>query len=130
MIHIGFDFHPQVPNLFLSQEEILMGTINISQRKRNTKLALESLQWLKMFILSDSLQSENTKYLTTHSNPYDAIAGAHALAIITEWDEFKTYDWQKIYDNMSKPAFIFDGRNLLDRSELESIGFLYRGIGQ
>lgn len=80
--------------------------------------------------LNSRSETENTKYLTTHSDPYGAVAGAHALAIITEWDQFKTYDWQKIYDNMSKPAFIFDGRNLLDRSELESIGFLYRGIGQ
>lgn len=80
--------------------------------------------------LNSRSEPENAKYLTTHSDPYDAVAGAHALAIITEWDEFKTYDWRKIYDNMSKPAFIFDGRNLLDRSALESIGFLYRGIGQ
>ncbi len=80
--------------------------------------------------LNSRSEPENAKYLTTHSDPYDAVAGAHALAIITEWDEFKTYDWRKIYDNMSKPAFIFDGRNLLNRSALESIGFLYRGIGQ
>lgn len=80
--------------------------------------------------LNSRSETENTKYLTTHSDPYNAIAGAHALAIITEWDEFKTYDWQKIYDNMSKPAFIFDGRNLLDRTALEAIGFSYKGVGQ
>lgn len=80
--------------------------------------------------LNSRSETENANYLTTHSDPYQTVVDAHALAIITEWDEFKTYDWQKIYDNMSKPAFIFDGRNLLDRSELESIGFSYRGIGQ
>ena len=80
--------------------------------------------------LNSRSEPENAKYLTTHSDPYNAVAGAHALAIITEWDEFKTYDWQKIYDNMSKPAFIFDGRNLLDRSVLEAIGFSYKGVGQ
>jgi UDPglucose 6-dehydrogenase len=49
--------------------------------------------------------------------------------VLTEWDEFKTYDWQKIYDGMQKPAFVFDGRNLLNRAELEAIGFVYQGIG-
>ncbi|TVQ81854.1 MAG: nucleotide sugar dehydrogenase, partial [Flavobacteriales bacterium] len=46
------------------------------------------------------------------------------------WDEFKTYDWQKIYDNMLKPAFIFDGRGILDRNELEEIGFVVYTIGR
>ena len=48
---------------------------------------------------------------------------------MTEWDEFKTYDWQKIYDNMPKPAFIFDGRSLLDKDKLEKIGFTVYTIG-
>ena len=48
---------------------------------------------------------------------------------ITEWDEFTAYDWQKIYDNMYKPAFVFDGRNILNSKELESIGFVYSRIG-
>jgi UDPglucose 6-dehydrogenase len=55
--------------------------------------------------------------------------GAHAIAILTEWDEFKTYDWKRIYTNMQKPAFVFDGRNVLDRQKLEKIGFVYKGIG-
>ena len=80
--------------------------------------------------LNSRSETENAKYLTTHSDPYDAVVGAHALAVITEWDEFRTYDWQKIYDNMSKPTFVFDGRNLLDRSALETIGFSYKGVGQ
>jgi UDPglucose 6-dehydrogenase len=48
---------------------------------------------------------------------------------LTEWDEFKTYDWQKIYDHMLKPAFIFDGRNILDGEKLKQIGFHYQAIG-
>ncbi|CAE8609576.1 unnamed protein product [Polarella glacialis] len=47
-------------------------------------------------------------------SPDEAIDGAHAIVILTEWDEFKTYDYQKFYSKMMKPAFIFDGRNLLD----------------
>ena len=72
----------------------------------------------------------NKEFLVTESDPYMAMNDAHAIAILTEWDEFKTYDWQKIYDGMKKPAFVFDGRNLLDKGTLEKIGFVYSAIGQ
>ena len=74
-------------------------------------------------------ESENKKGVQVVSNPYDACNNAHAIAVLTEWDEFKTYDWQKIYDSMLKPAFVFDGRNILDKELLEKIGFVYQGIG-
>ena len=45
------------------------------------------------------------------------------LLFLTEWDEFVDYDRKKIYDNMMKPAFVFDGRNILDGDKLEKIGF-------
>lgn len=73
--------------------------------------------------------AENEKHIASYDNPYDACKNAHAIAVLTEWDEFKDYDWQKIYDNMLKPAFIFDGRNLLDADKLKSIGFVYQSIG-
>jgi UDPglucose 6-dehydrogenase len=72
---------------------------------------------------------ENKKYISVENSGYDACNNAHAIAILTEWDEFKTYDWQKIYDNMQKPAFVFDGRNVLNKAELEKIGFIYQAIG-
>ncbi|KQO33273.1 UDP-glucose 6-dehydrogenase [Flavobacterium sp. Leaf82] len=72
---------------------------------------------------------ENNKALAIFDNAYEACKGSHAIAILTEWDEFTTYDWQKIYDSMHKPAFLFDGRNILNVKELESIGFIYKGIG-
>ena len=71
----------------------------------------------------------NEKHVKSYNNPYEACQDAHAIAILTEWDEFKQYDWQKIYDNMLKPAFVFDGRNLLDGNELRKIGFNYQEIG-
>ncbi len=71
----------------------------------------------------------NAKNLDTFDNPYDACENAHAIAILTEWDEFILYNWQKIYDAMQKPAFVFDGRNILNKSELEAIGFIYQAIG-
>jgi UDPglucose 6-dehydrogenase len=74
-------------------------------------------------------EAENTKYLNNEKDPYTALNGAHAVAVLTEWDEFKTYDWQRIYDKMQKPAFVFDGRNILNKEQLEAIGFVYQGIG-
>ncbi|MEN2400301.1 UDP-glucose 6-dehydrogenase [Flavobacterium sp. MC2016-06] len=72
---------------------------------------------------------ENSNALEIFEDPYESCKGAHAIAILTEWDVFTTYDWQKIYDSMHKPAFLFDGRNILNAKELESIGFIYKGIG-
>jgi len=70
------------------------------------------------------------KMITTCSSPLDAVAGAHAIAVLTEWDEFKDYDYQKIYDGMAKPAFVFDGRNILDHDKLRNIGFEVYAMGK
>ena len=80
--------------------------------------------------LNTRSETENDKFLVNHSDPYEALNGTHAIAVITEWDEFKSYDWQKIYERMQKPAFVFDGRNILDQKKLESIGFIYQSIGR
>lgn len=80
--------------------------------------------------LNTRSQDENAEMLTATDNYYDACKDAHAIAVLTEWDEFKDYDWKKIYDNMRKPAFVFDGRNILNGEDLEKIGFIYRGIGK
>ena len=71
-----------------------------------------------------------SELLITASDPYEACKGAHAVAILTEWDEFKEYDYQKIYDSMTKPAFIFDGRHIVDDSVLRKIGFEVYCIGK
>jgi UDPglucose 6-dehydrogenase len=68
--------------------------------------------------------------LSIAQSAYEACAGAHAIAIVTEWDEFKKLDYQKIYDAMPKPAFVFDGRNILDLAALQKIGFRTFGIGK
>jgi len=72
---------------------------------------------------------KNVKGASSFDGPYEACKNAHAIAILTEWDEFKNYDWQRIYDNMQKPAFVFDGRNLLDGEKMMKIGFKYQSIG-
>ncbi|MEP5341482.1 MAG: nucleotide sugar dehydrogenase [Algibacter sp.] len=80
--------------------------------------------------LNTRTEAENEIGVTSVESAYDALKDAHAVAIMTEWDEFKTYDWNKIYNQMKKPAFIFDGRNILDKSEMEKIGFEYSSIGK
>lgn len=75
-------------------------------------------------------EKENQDLLFASADPYEVCKDAHAVSILTEWDEFVEYDWQKIYDNMMKPACIFDGRNILDGYKLEKIGFKYYGIGK
>lgn len=84
---------------------------------------------LDLNYLATRSEAANAQGVQSASDPYQACEGAHAIAILTEWDEFKSYDWQRIYAGMLKPAFIFDGRNLLDKAALEKIGFSYQGIG-
>jgi UDPglucose 6-dehydrogenase len=71
----------------------------------------------------------NAKHLEVVSNPYEACKDAHAIAILTEWDEFADLDWEKIFENMNKPAFVFDGRMILDTEKMNKIGFKYYVIG-
>ena len=66
----------------------------------------------------------------THSSAEESCDSAHAVAILTEWDEFTELDYQAIYDKMLKPAFIFDGRNILDLEALRKIGFETHAVGK
>jgi UDPglucose 6-dehydrogenase len=68
--------------------------------------------------------------ITLCEDPYAAAEGAHAIAVLTEWDEFKKLDFERIHAAMVKPAFVFDGRNILDLTKLREIGFVARGIGK
>src|SRR5690554_3000687 len=72
---------------------------------------------------------DNRRLLKVVNDPYEACTDAHAIAILTEWDEFKEYDWEKIYDAVVKPAFVFDGRKILDHNTMSKIGFHYSAIG-
>ena len=68
--------------------------------------------------------------ITVVDDCYAAADQAHAIAVLTEWDEFKQVDFAKVHDAMHRPAFVFDGRNLLDRAAMESIGFELHSIGK
>jgi UDPglucose 6-dehydrogenase len=68
--------------------------------------------------------------LMVAKSAYEAAQGAHAIAIVTEWDEFKLLDFAKIFAAMQQPAFVFDGRNILDLPKLRALGFRAQGIGK
>ncbi len=79
--------------------------------------------------LNSRSPDENRSRVKVVRTSYEAAKDAHAVAVLTEWDEFKELDWQKIYDDMLKPAFLFDGRRLLERKTKEDIGFEFYAIG-
>jgi len=71
-----------------------------------------------------------TGSVTFEPDPYRAAEGAHAIAVITEWSLYKTLDYARIFRSMEKPAFVFDGRNILDREALFALGFNVFAIGK
>jgi UDPglucose 6-dehydrogenase len=70
------------------------------------------------------------RYITICKDAYEACEDADAVAILTEWDEFKTLDYERIFQSMKKPAFLFDGRLILDHQKLVKIGFDVEVIGK
>jgi UDPglucose 6-dehydrogenase len=63
-------------------------------------------------------------------DPYAAAKSAHAIAILTEWKQYAELDYERIYHSMAKPAFLFDGRNLLNHKKLFELGFNVYSIGK
>jgi UDPglucose 6-dehydrogenase len=80
--------------------------------------------------LTEEKINQKLAQIVVYTNPMEVVHEAHAVAVLTEWDEFVSYDWKAIYTNMYKPAFVFDGRNILDTEKLTAIGFQVKGIGK
>ena len=82
----------------------------------------------------NNIENEELKVMlsrvTVFTNPYHCIKNSSIISICTEWDEFAEYDWKKIFNIMSDPKYVFDGRNLLDKLYLESLGFRTFFIGK
>ncbi|TNJ47043.1 UDP-glucose 6-dehydrogenase [Tamlana fucoidanivorans] len=91
---------------------------------------VEERMYADLDYLNTRSEEENRNLLKVKADPYEACKDSHAVAVLTEWDAFKAYDWQRIYDNMLKPAFVFDGRGILDTQKLEDIGFVCYSIGK
>lgn len=82
------------------------------------------------FDLSYLNENYNKSLIKFIKDPISNISDYNLIAIMTEWDEFKNYDWQYIYSKIKKPAFIFDGRNIIDMNQIKKIGFNYFGLGR
>ena len=81
-------------------------------------------------IRSEVLGSVTNPNLVVVKTAMEACHGAHAVAVLTEWDEFKDLDFLKIHEGMLKPAFLFDGRSILPHAKLKEIGFRLFAIGK
>ena len=88
------------------------------------------VELLELNSYSDSQISDLVERVKVFENHMDAVDGSHAILILTEWDEFVDYDYQKIFNKMQKPSFIFDGRCILDLEGLHNIGFKVYQIGK
>lgn len=100
-------------------------TIHVFDPKVSKQQIISDLQY--KYDVTDEVLA---KRIQIYSSPAEIFDEAHAVVIITEWDEFVTYDWERIYEKMCQPAFIFDGRNILEGVEMKRIGFQYNGIGK
>ncbi|KAJ1421836.1 UDP-glucose/GDP-mannose dehydrogenase, N-terminal [Sesbania bispinosa] len=92
-------------------------------------LSMNNVQWDHPIHLQP-ISSTSVKQVNIFGDAYEATRDSHGICILTEWDEFKTLDYQRIFDNMRKPAFVFDGRNVLNVEKLREIGFIVYSIGR
>merc|ERR1719336_2002208 len=76
-----------------------------------------------------NMQVDDNRLIFSGS-PKEAVDGAHAIVVLTEWDEFRSYPYPDYYAKMLKPAFVFDGRGILNHKVLEGIGFEVHAIGK
>lgn len=93
------------------------------------KVSAEQI-WMDLTMATGRDKTEVQKYVSLAKDVYEATSQAHAIAVVTEWDEFKTIDFKKVNDQMVKPSFVFDGRNILDHKALRAMGFVVYAIGK
>lgn len=107
----------ETPALYIAKkllEENAQVVVSDPQALKNAKNDLSDVGGEVMFI----------------EDPYEAARDCHAIAVITEWGIYKNLDYKKIFDSMKKPAFLFDGRNIVDHRRLHEMGFNVYPIGK
>lgn len=107
-------------------QKLLLEHANLSVY--DPKVVDEEMQYELKYAKCD--QELMAKCLKRETDVYEALDGSHAAIICTEWDMFKTLEWERIYKGMAKPAFVFDGRNILDHDALRKIGFEVFALGK
>ena len=98
--------------------------------EEKAKLNIYDPQVSSESILSALGLDPSDRRITFHENAADTTRGTHAVAILTEWEEFKKLNYNEIYTQMEKPAYFFDGRNLIDPEIVKSAGFRVYRIGK
>ncbi len=101
------------------------------------RVALKLLDEKACLVITDPKALDNARLdLAGHpekieftEDVYEAARGAHAVAVMTEWELYTGLDWERVYRGMEKPAFVFDGRNILNHSRLYEIGFNVYPLG-
>ncbi|RAL40849.1 hypothetical protein DM860_008547 [Cuscuta australis] len=101
----------------------------VSEEQIRRDLTMNRFEWDHPRHLQPASPSAEKK-VSVVWDAYEATKGAHAVCILTEWDEFKGLDYQRMYEGMQKPAFVFDGRNIVDVGKLREIGFVVYSIGK
>ncbi|MBA0562685.1 hypothetical protein Golob_007710 [Gossypium lobatum] len=101
--------------------------VTVDQIQRD--LTMKKFDWDHPLHLQP-MSPTTVKQVTCVWDAYEATKDAHGICILTEWDEFKNLDFKRIYDNMQKPAFVFDGRNIVNVDQLREIGFIVYSIGK
>lgn len=104
--------------------------IHVFDPKVTKEQIVKDLEYLAAQNGEEAILNEMLQRLHIHNDPYEAMIDAHAIAILTEWDEFISYNWENVIKSMHKPAFVFDGRNILDAKEMQKLGYEYKGIGK
>ncbi|KAA8542532.1 hypothetical protein F0562_023684 [Nyssa sinensis] len=92
-------------------------------------LSMNKFDWDQPIHLQP-LSPTSVKQVSIAWDAYEATKDAHGVCILSEWDEFRTLDFQKIFNNMQKPAFVFYGRNIVNVEKLREIGFIIYSIGK
>ena len=104
--------------------------INIYDPKvKSNQIKNDIVELNKKREIHPNIIEKKIKQIKIYDNPIDACLDSHAIAILTEWDQFKKIDFKLIYKSMFKPAFLFDGRKIMNEEKIKKIGFNYYEIG-
>lgn len=101
--------------------------------ENNVKVKVYDPMVSKQRVYNDLLEmgaNINSKNLKFFNSPIEAIKSSSGIAICTEWDEFKNYDWKNIYNLMDDSPWVFDGRNILNIKKIKGFGFNVYSIGK
>ena len=98
--------------------------------ERQIREALEGVFKDATGVVSERDRQLLREHVTVAPDAYAAADQTHAIAVLTEWDEFRTLDMGRVLAGMQRPAFVFDGRNIVDTARLSQLGFEVHSIGR